>query len=1183
MSSFSFPDFPPEPLDSTDDNYQQSPTSLGGDLSLPTVSSSSMLKPIDATSPFLHDINTPAESELSNYQSSSYSEAENGDDSWFNTVDFNALGGNTLSLPDFHLFDTPVTASVSTPEPFFQDSKTYLISPDQTPSLNTFSPHHSATPAQRGLQENVALTKTFLGVGLISPHQLVKQEPATKLAQFNGFEVDIATQLTPDSASSGDSLGNTSHGGFSREEGNTYTAVSMAGQNPYVTVSQWDKDDGAGGDNPSLAVEASFGPKPNQNSALGTSADDSTLQWQSPAKPAVPQSVMRNQHGAWEVDSVTGLGGIDPSSRLTTETATSLNEDADARKVAAQNTVVSQWLDATKYEVPIAITPSSRRQEPGFEGVSDRDISLGHETQNIEQFDRIYYKKGNGPLNATDYDIMLSNHVWENAPTSLPITQIAEESDRRQPESSQAAIEKFEKMYRDNASYISRSATWGTRRRSLPSVTDMEGITSGNFFKKLSLSRGDTRRPSIFEGLRTLVRMPSTSQQPKRVRTSQEIEKKPTLDTNWGDFSFGESRRDSNSLVPPSRTLSTGKNKQHMPSINTALVNMGSSVASIGTTHARNGSVSRQHTGSVSLSPPLTSPKSPLLKVSNSLRRQRSKSLSKATPENPHPNLVRMLKTAGGPPVANLATGNSAYGPQTPTLFSMNSLPLYTSTNAPVPAPVIADPDDDDDDEDEAFDEGDVKPESDGLINTISPDLKGFRELVFTLNPTLSSTNTYLVDRIAYQQIQRYKSLLNNKVRHLSYVKGNNCPSGDLCIEQGGASVLLDGKMDVVPLDPLSTGYGSADIGDLASPLDGAVSPENWTKHVHEDVQPFTCTWDRCREPKIFKRKADWVRHENEGHRHLEWWTCDVDECRHTCYRRDNFLQHLVREHKFPEPKHKTKAAIKKAGATDETWQRVEQCHAETTDRPQNEPCKFCGKTFPTWKKLTVHLAKHMEHISLPILKLVERKELDADTLISPVQEPPQRNFAPTPTFPSVDETQHNMMPNPSNLVSMTRVPPGPFHQTPLGHTMAYVPTGAPESNDYVYPTTTQTPYQRSYYGQQSFAPPMGMASQMQSLNGAAINVIPVSAPYTGAAYGPGHLPLTTTGYQDPTSNRVFSNSSIDAVSYPGFSTAIANPLGLQTSLSSGQMDYELVTNPSIGSIPPYKRAPLKGQGQFYG
>src|SRR5450756_3141868 len=110
---------------------------------------------------------------------------------------------------------------------------------------------------------------------------------------------------------------------------------------------------------------------------------------------------------------------------------------------------------------------------------------------------------------------------------------------------------------------------------------------------------------------------------------------------------------------------------------------------------------------------------------------------------------------------------------------------------------------------------------------------------------------------------------------------------------------------------------------------------QDWVKHVHEDLQPFTCTYHRCKKPKSFKRKADWVRHENERHRHLEWWICQVDDCRHPCYRKDNFLQHLVREHKLPEPKQKTRAAIKKARLTEPAWIMLEQCHHETTSRPQ--------------------------------------------------------------------------------------------------------------------------------------------------------------------------------------------------------------------------------------------------------
>ena len=155
--------------------------------------------------------------------------------------------------------------------------------------------------------------------------------------------------------------------------------------------------------------------------------------------------------------------------------------------------------------------------------------------------------------------------------------------------------------------------------------------------------------------------------------------------------------------------------------------------------------------------------------------------------------------------------------------------------------------------------------------------------------------------------------------------------------------------------------------------------PSDWSKHVHEDVQPFTCTFPHCTEPKSFKRKADWVRHENEKHRHLEWWTCTFPECNHKCYRKDNFVQHLVREHKMPEPK------IKKTGKASSTvdaeavpnsrreqeldrlWQMVEECRHDTAQAPQQEPCRFCGNVCSEWRKLSVHLGKHLEQLALPL------------------------------------------------------------------------------------------------------------------------------------------------------------------------------------------------------------------------
>jgi hypothetical protein len=592
------------------------------------------------------------------------------------------------------------------------------------------------------------------------------------------------------------------------------------------------------------------------------------------------------------------------------------------------------------------------------------------------------------------------------------------------------------------------------------------------------------------------------------------------------------------------------------------------------------------------------------LSVKKPLSRLRSKSETTSS-------IADLWKKSGGPPVSNL--GN---------------------TNVHVP-----EADEDEDDEDDLDEDGDLKGETDKVIDDITPNFAGFQQHVLKLNPQLATTNNYLVDRIAHQQVVRYKNLLNLRVRHLQSIAAKNCSSGSMCIALGG-SAIPSSKSDPRGLDPLSATYEGSD-GDV-TPLEGAVNqdsfpqdipmpptaslpaefecqlcftakkfqkPSDWTKHVHEDIQPFTCTWERCKENKIFKRKADWVRHENEGHRHLEWWTCDVDDCRHKCFRRDNFLQHLVREHKFAEPKVKTKAAIKRAGNVDPTWAKVEACHKETMELPQNEPCRFCGKTFPSWKKLTVHLAKHMEHISLPVLKLVAKKELDEDTIISPVQEPPPRSFPPV--FPTnVKAEQHPFGPSPTmSHGPMSRQPsPMAYSHSPAAHQaqpLGMYPIAPPPQG---YPT--------SLYSQNFDGLSHGMAQSQidmspmthhgfQTLNNphshAAPAAFPAALPVATSAAGPYmSAPHQTSGYlsmASPPDLEPFPPlSNMDALGL-GLSLQL-NPAGSvsSTGVAGGQQQHMAYSMglPVLeqhrqqqhftpqGSVSPYGHSPNMPQAGFY-
>ncbi|KAF7537857.1 hypothetical protein G7054_g3429 [Neopestalotiopsis clavispora] len=283
-------------------------------------------------------------------------------------------------------------------------------------------------------------------------------------------------------------------------------------------------------------------------------------------------------------------------------------------------------------------------------------------------------------------------------------------------------------------------------------------------------------------------------------------------------------------------------------------------------------------------------------------------------------------------------------------------------------------------------------------IDTINPSIGDFRNYIRKLNPLLLTSNEYLVDRISHQMVARYESLLGKKRDLLTRIRDQESPFEELSIVSSqpendpdqGRSVAVSTILfpDGIPVPPVSALPATFEC-PICFGVQKVIKPSDWTKHVHHDVQPFTCTWDHCREPKMYGRKADWVRHENEDHRHLEWWTCDIDECKHTCYKRENFLQHLVREHKFSELKVKTKAKFQMSDVKDPIWQKIEKCHIETTKRPQEEPCSFCGETFSTWKKLTVHVGQHMEMITLPILRLVHvrnpQKEGVIESLLGPM------------------------------------------------------------------------------------------------------------------------------------------------------------------------------------------------------
>ncbi|KAH7379220.1 hypothetical protein DE146DRAFT_625587 [Phaeosphaeria sp. MPI-PUGE-AT-0046c] len=734
-------------------------------------------------------------------------------------------------------------------------------------------------------------------------------------------------------------------------------------------------------------------------------------------------------------------------------------------------------------------------------------------------------------------------------------------STRYQPPTSNAAMMRFRLRAKDVES-ASLAATVGSRRLS---ESDLGSIRASPGVARLmepdsKKSKARQRRPSFLDNILPM-RTPSNLlkrkgsmpvQQP--IEPASDKSKEPTLDK-------------------PKRIGSWGRPKT--PRVDTNLSNSSKD----GGPPSANG-LSAANTGPWYHG------------ARNVIKRSRSRSdIGKS------PGLRELMTQHGGPPMPMLAS------------------PL-AETEATKPSAQPSPAGDDDDDEQEPV-TMDLNVRSDPII----PTYEGFRTHARQLNPRLAD---YMVERITQEQMRRFKRLLEFRVKHLNVVKIKNCPSHGFCTDLGGEAKQLPPRAGNKDADAPFIGFQVTAPGgseDDADPLpEGVVQsaqfpsgvplppvkrlpaefecplcfkvkkfykPSDWTKHVHEDVQPFTCTFPNCGEPKSFKRKADWVRHENERHRQLEYWTCQIADCNHTCYRKDNFVQHLVREHKIAEPRQRTGRANNKdtsAGdqgmscfsdtvptnmlitLVEDIWAIVEKCRRDTAKLPKDEPCRFCGNICTTWKKLTVHLAKHMEQISMPILTLVEQKQLNADSIISPVVEmPDSRKLSITPGRSPVE--------NPSRYNPGSTLAPGidPYRQYPQDtpdpvttpmHTYPppqLVPYRSPQSGQvsgFNYPLNTGQNYpSQTYPGLQQ--PPKPNNTYVNGLQ------IPTQ-PYANGQYG--MTPVSVVQQQQP----MYTDSPVDTTAFPNYYTQESQNLGNDTTAmrydTTNGMHYQQQPQPSPGT-----------------
>ncbi|KAL4888697.1 hypothetical protein BDV59DRAFT_188187 [Aspergillus ambiguus] len=733
-----------------------------------------------------------------------------------------------------------------------------------------------------------------------------------------------------------------------------------------------------------------------------------------PSAPFVP----RGQDGSWVPNATTGQAGIDPLSRGDA-IIPSPNEMEVQRHLNERNADIRIWSESVSQANSEAGEVSPYRGRKGHVGSRRRAKSAGDPSLREDYFSLskdaaipgpgmlIHVSSDDGE---TDYDsdgdsisaslvdgehpdrsssptrhgsdeTPISPSQFHGSPWEDPRSDTPDSTARGQPTTSTQAMVEYQRRARD-LDNLSRVATWGTRPLSQADIDSVIG--DGGAFGDLTIAE-KRKKHERQRSLRKFL----------QIKTPNNLKRQFSDLSSRGPISDTANHRAEEAKSPPQRKDSfphlSLRRSSRSPSLSTggAVLAITNQMAAIGGKDTM-----KVASPSSSISPPWPS-----------FKRGRSRS---DVPRNA--GLMDLIRTHGGPPVANIASQQQASHEMGPAGSALGA---------------VADGgDDDDDDDEEMLDEKALVMEFPVQSRLPVPTMEGFKRQISQLNPRLQPA---LIDRFANEQLRRYRKLVECKQNHAKVASQNSCSAGGYCFAQGGEAKLLAPRaspQDAADAnhtqfqipghgettdDPQTLGEGAVTAaqfppGVLLPPVKRLPAefecpicfqvkkfqkPSDWTKHVHEDIQPFTCTFPSCTDPKSFKRKADWVRHENERHRHLEWWTCTFADCHHKCYRKDNFVQHLVREHKMPEPKvKKAKSKANKApggpAAVEEShrereierlWDLVERCRHDTTKSPREEPCRFCGNVCSSWKKLTVHLAKHMEQIAMPVLGLVGERD----------------------------------------------------------------------------------------------------------------------------------------------------------------------------------------------------------------
>ena len=138
-------------------------------------------------------------------------------------------------------------------------------------------------------------------------------------------------------------------------------------------------------------------------------------------------------------------------------------------------------------------------------------------------------------------------------------------------------------------------------------------------------------------------------------------------------------------------------------------------------------------------------------------------------------------------------------------------------------------------------------------------------------------------------------------------------------------------------------------------------SNDDWALHVFMDIEPYQCTFDNClRADKTFGIQEEWFQHELSNHRLCKVWVCQ--SCNYEAGEKEDIELHLSTKHKdiISGDNLSTVASL---------------CERYSEKALSEQSCPFCGLSKLPPEGLKLHIADHLEQLSLLSIQNDDRYE----------------------------------------------------------------------------------------------------------------------------------------------------------------------------------------------------------------